>query len=92
MEDKRSPSVFSACALTPPVDPPKPDTAMADYASYCEGFAMQLAGNAIVPRITEGYTARQIAAHAMGRVDAKDTEPSVCVKAKITGLLDLMFA
>lgn len=74
------------------MEPIKLDTATADYAAYCEGFAMQLAGNAIVPRITEGYTARQIAAHAMGRVDAKDTEPSVCVKAKITGLLDLMFA
>lgn len=85
------------------MEPIKPDIATADYAAYCEGFAvrrlrlrafvmLQLAGNAIVPRITEGYTARQIAAHAMGRVDARDTEPSVCVKAKITGLLDLMFA
>lgn len=93
MEDKRRPSVFSACVLTPPVDPPKPDTAMADYASYCEGFAMQLAGNVCVPRLGEGYTARQIAAHTLGRVDAKDSlGTNVCVKAKITGLLDLMFA
>lgn len=95
MEDKRSPSVFGPSGyITPtsPADPPKPDTATADYAAYCEGFAMQLAGNVTVPRATEGYTARQIAAHAMGRVDAKDADPSVCVKAKITGLLDLMFA
>lgn len=89
MEDKRRPYITP----TPPVDPSKqPDTATVDYAAYCEGFAMQLAGNVTVPRATEGYTARQIAAHAMGRVDAKYAEPNVCVKAKITGLLDLMFA
>lgn len=74
-------------------DPPKPDTATADYAAYCEGFAMQLAGNVTVPRATEGYTARQIAAHAMGRVDAKnDDDPGLCRKNEITSLLDLLLA
>jgi hypothetical protein len=77
---------------------PNPSHGM-EYASYCEGVAAQLAGNSNIPTASNA-SHRQIAAHALGRLDAsvslrcgaKTGGTILMTKEALTEALDSLFA